>query len=1102
MADPELSELLSYKPALILGPRITTAASGIEALLQRAIDKSETHGFVVAVEMRTSAPHFFDALRIWNAQQAEIIERDYRNGLAALNPALDLGKIARINWSAVVSITQDFCLEQLIQTRLEKEAHSRTLTVISHPSTQVPARTLPVFRLLGDPSSTDSSKRVAISNADLAIRKQCWRDLLSQFSDAAKGATVFVVGIDETDPLLHDAMAALLSLNGPVPRKYVFLDAPNGLKSPILRSMLSTRAQTIQLQSSLLQFCQQAAEYTAIPVQVELGLDLPKQVEQIVAEYADVLAVPRITLPANFEPSQHMTELCDALFRPMSLDWRPFLADLDFIRDQSSEAKETASEAISLCGSRDVWPSLIVKGAAGVGKTTFLKRLALDLRRDSTLTLWIRRRPLRGLISVLKEFARKIKHSIGTDRTNAPRIALFCDDPIALDLDPAELLFAFESVGFPVLTVFGLRDSDDLTGSLPSWVSDRFPVHELQVRYDLSEAELDRLEDFLVKHRIAESKQSANQMVATVPGSSAKDILCSLWYLVPQTKFQLESSLENEYIRLGSPRVLIESLADSAGTSTDIARRAYEMVAVGSYFDLPIPVEVLVRALAAGSYEEWLSQTSAGKPLWGLLYDDYDESLETFSYRTRNVVVTDVLVKLLNQGVGHAGQFRVLKALVAACEFGGPLYQSFLTSLLVGRRDRLAKLLTGAEGLQLFNMAVSQSSTNQGLLLHHQAIWMRDKGESAAGAYKVLEKALAIVAQDTTQSERRENIHVSMAAAIADELANGDIDPQLALETVQSHLGEARQRGYFDPHVTHVFANTLHKIAKKSSGSPATAIESTCRALSEIERGMLAMGGTAKGLARNQRGIEMMVDLQRRIIAGFSEDELEAAAKSMLAKGSTLGVELQARFMLRDAVASSKGHKFNAVIELLDSALEQTPSGATNSQISLREIRSIAMIRWRLFTKRGPIDWSKLRNDIEILRQSPFYKSEAIWHYYHALCLFHLGDISGAMTEFGALKRSTHSYPGGGSMRNFFLGPEGAPRKLQGTVHRSHDRIYVSLSGMDLDVEAPEAPRTLRHGETVHCYLAFRFFGPRAFFGNPEEQDLNPPGDFDGDGNA
>lgn len=1093
MTNYSLEDVLATRPALIIGERATAVSADRSTLAATVLAEAEKGGFEIKPAHRDSLGRFFDELRSANRTLSETVERRYREGVVRLPPSFDLKHLAAVQWSSVVSLCSDTALEQAIQLKLDASPTTRTLTLVTHPSVTIPTRTTPVFRLLGDPATTETGRKLAVSAADYTLRKQSWHDLLGQFSDNTKNGMVVVVGLQEDSQLLQDCIATLVSLRGPIPKRFFFLEQPSGPSDPTLLGMLLDRAEVVALRCTLQEFCNAAAVLTSKPVQFSMQeLDLPKRMERLLSDYSDTIGVPQTTIPTGLDPAHRMTELCDALFRPMALDWRPFLIDLDLKREQLAEVWSDVDELLAT-SARGVCPVFSLRGEAGVGKTTFLKRLAVDLAKSGVLVCWLKKRNSVGVISVVREFCRKVKEAINEEKRKAqPPIVFICDDPVALDVLAEDLIFALEASGLNAVAIFGIRNSDDLLVQFPVSSNARFPFKERQLRFKLSEYELELLEDFLIRHKTAPDKATAKTMIRAVPGDSASDILCSLWFLVPDTKLQFETSLESEYLRLGSAKKAIESIAEEARKGADIARRAYEIVAVACDLGLAVPVEVLVRAVAAGSYTEWLDQFGVGKPLWGLLYDDFDVEQGTYSYRTRNIVVTQILVRLIDQGIGHAGRLRVLRDLVEACRGGGDLYRDFLAQLLVRRRAKLESILYYEEGVSLYDLALEGAADDTSLLLHHKALWLRHSGKDAAGAYAIMEKALSVIVGDQSQRESRENIHVSMAAAIADRLDRREITAADALSSVRGHLSETRFRGSYDPHVSYVLAKTLVRVARVSESHPTT-IESACKALSEVDRGLLAIGGSAKSLSRNYQGIERLLEVQRSVVQLFEGEDLEKVVKDLPQETVLFGIELRARFMLREAANLKQGRRYKDIITFLDPAINSIPLDQWPRQLGLREVRAMTMIRWRLSTTRGEVNWETLQADVTVLLKSPQYSADAVWRYYHALATFHLGNVQLAVAEFNALRPMTRFQPAAHSMRNFLLGREGYPRKLQGIFHRSHDRKYVSIAELQLDAEANEAPNSLKEGGTCHCYLAFRLSGYRAYFGDPSDQNLDVP---------
>jgi hypothetical protein len=280
-------------------------------------------------------------------------------------------------------------------------------------------------------------------------------------------------------------------------------------------------------------------------------------------------------------------------------------------------------------------------------------------------------------------------------KNNQTKVVFFLDDPWGNRVRPAEVITALADAPFPWALVICTRKSEELLSA--AWHEPGEPPDSLQVEIpaDFTEQETKRLPAYLVSLHLADDLEKASSMMIAPGTKHSRDILCSLWYMLPQTQAAIEESLITEYQRLGEVDKAIAALASAAGSSKSLARDAYELVTTTSGFDnTPLPVEVLVSALDV-SYPDWGESCGAGKPLWGLLYEEDYPSAETYAYRTRNTIVTDVLLRMLNKGTtGHTGEFRCLKSLIRACKSASAPYRTFLKDILVDRRRLIESRFT------------------------------------------------------------------------------------------------------------------------------------------------------------------------------------------------------------------------------------------------------------------------------------------------------------------------------------------------------------------------------------------------------------------------
>ena len=184
---------------------------------------------------------------------------------------------------------------------------------------------------------------------------------------------------------------------------------------------------------------------------------------------------------------------------------------------------------------------------------------------------------------------------------------------------------------------------------------------EHEVPFDLDGDEIAQLPVMLERIGAFKDASEAKKEIDRVPSYHAKDILCSLWYLIPETRSQFSESLRDEYCRLGSVGESLGLIAYEISVRSAAARRAYEFVTVTCNLNIKVLPSKYWFTPWEWTTTSGLDMTVDGRPLWGLLYDEHDAENQTIVYRTRNEIVTKVLLDLVNGGVGHAGERRVLQ---------------------------------------------------------------------------------------------------------------------------------------------------------------------------------------------------------------------------------------------------------------------------------------------------------------------------------------------------------------------------------------------------------------------------------------------------------
>jgi hypothetical protein len=908
------------------------------------------------------------------------------------------------------------------------------------------------------------------------------------------GAVVFL-GTNSVPELTHQLLSVLAGLRQPSSNTLLFFEDDPSLNDPTTQALLSYHTVEI-ISGSIQEFCNAVAQYT--PASKVVSKDskpvMAKKFSQVIEQYGAYIKIVPGQLVDSFNPGDHRTALVDGLFRPASLDWRPFLAKWDLRRTASDEIIRAIDDSILNASTNPKVPQIIaIRGEAGVGKTTMLKRVAIESSIKGLGAVWIPRSYAGGMLQNMRKLATGL-NELRKSNESCPPLIIFCDDPWYLHIDVEALVNCFSNLSVPVVFVFSFRNSDYFTAegigsSLPA-----DPDFEIETPTDIDLDEIERLPEMLMTIGAAADLEDARGIVMREKSRSAEDLLCSLWYLVPESREQLAESLRDEYRRLGALADSVGSIATEAARTSDVAKHAYEAVTVTSHLKVELPLEVLVRSLGI-NYDDWLDISASGRPLWGLLYSAEAANGDTITYHTRNHVVTRILLDLVNGGVGHAGEVRVLKSLISACDVGTPIYRNFIVDLLVRHRSHLEKSLNEEDGLELFRLAASVLPTEDRLLEHHMGVWMNHCGSNRQAAYKQLEHALNVeVYPGSDRDAPREHIHTSMAATVVQLVKDGIQTPDTGLQLVKDHLRQASGPQFFSAHSAHVAANTLFEFAQLNAADPdeSTRLDSYAEALQEVEIALQSIGHRRDYQKGKDKSIELLTTLQRKILASIPDTaELrEFADKKFKEEKSQLGFEVLARKLMSEASVTNKGSDFNDAKIAIDSYIDRVRAVGVEPSPELIAVRTDLVIRWRV-QKSLSLDWRALRIDLEIVLGSSRYREDVMKTFYMAVSLFHIVEIPTANAVFAQIRRMRPAALRPREIRCFLSGKEGHPKRMQCTTHKQNMRQYASISELGTDVLLSSTAREFGVGGISHVYVGFALNGPIAVSERPD------PGEFE-----
>ena len=1080
---------LGRRPGIAIGPAVTCPPGTQSDIMSYAVKKvfdSMASSLNIPSDLRAA----IDFLAQAYPDKVQAVEREIKEGIRLIKPSLDLPYLAKAGWSACISLTDDVLFESALRNYADSLPTSRSITVISDPSVLPPERTIPVYKLMGDLNNSGDTHALALSESALLVRQQTWSRQLRTCPDYLKGAALLFVGTSNVIPMVRVVLSTLLAMPHPNVSRILFLKDDQTLNDPTVRA-LSKQCSTAIVDGSLRDLCEAISNLK--PPKERRSQVQPQQgsnIEKALVPYTNLVALVPSVMPHGIDSQTHLPSLIDGLFRPSAIDWNPFLAGIDLRRNLSNTLKSTALEFLDaplVEHSR----TLVVHGEAGVGKTTLLKRVAIDLAAVGVIVLWCRRNPNGGWIRPFKELVKALVGFIKNDGKSQHRIVVFCDDPWSLRLDAGELLGCFDRFPSKIVFVLAVRNSDYYTSEISTLSIGGRPTEEHEVPFDLVDEEIALLPVMLERIGAFKNASDAKTEMAKISAYHAKDILCSLWYLIPETRSQFSESLRDEYCRLGNVGESLTLAAQDISARSTAARRAYEFVTVTSNLNIGLPIEVLVHALGM-DYNEWLYMTVDGRPLWGLLYDEHDDDNQTIVYRTRNEIVTKVLLDLVNGGVGHAGEYRVLKELLNACNVGTSVYRNFILDVLVRNRSKLGKMLSYEDGLELFDIARKALLHEDRLLEHHKGIWIDDIGRDSKNAYAQLEKALQTEVYPTRDRDApQEHIYTSMASTVVKMVKNGEQDRSTGFELVREHLRRASSPTFFNAHTAHVAANILFEMSQQNGKASTDTVGLTAisEALYEIERAFQTIGAHGRGFYRNEKSISLLTDLQRKILISIPDtDELYDFANSLfLRTGIQAGFEVVARRLLANAIENGKGSAYNEVKNYIQDRIAHIEAAGKSVAAELLAVRIDLVIRWRIQGFKE-VEWGAFAQDLKYVLETPRYRDDVIKTFYYAVALFQTNNITDANAVFASLRRLQLT-SGSREIRCYYLGQTGHARRLQGTLERKHGHTYIIVPELDISVPAQSPVNSLGSGVVVHVYIGFSMNGAAAVFDQPNQMD-------------
>lgn len=996
----------------------------------------------------------------------DIIKSHFENPLSV---STSIFRLLNANLKAVVSLSFDSHFKTKYNDHYESKPVGKMLATVASPDDRPPPGSMPYYSLLGDPSDLTEERRLVTSESEYVLRKADWPQILRSLPDAMLGDPLFLIGHQFTKDRVSDFLSTLRGLGHKTPRRLILLK-----DDPILEDMTITRILEKSFEALILKarinevgdaFSKETLSVKSLPLwSTESGRffssDLLSRVDKWVSY------VPKNEeIQANPE---RRNKLLDSLFRPTHLDWEPYSLELPFKRDAHDEI-------CGLIGQAPDNSTIRFGGDAAVGKTVMLRQAAFDLAQNALICFWFRRFFDNPSANIYDELVREINSGVNDKDT---KIYLFLDDPIGTRVNEGALLDSLQRAKFKWKLVVCQRSSE--TAMARGLTFD----HVLPNKF--SDSEIERFRKYRSELVSRDGELESEGCLIGRGTSLASDILCNLWYSLPQTKAALAEAISEEYDRLAGVESIIESFVTGDGhESMKVARTAYEMVTVcSSIGNIGLPVEVLVSALGIG-YEEWAIHASEGRPVWGLIYDEEAPAIESWVYRSRNKVVTDILMRHLNRGgAQHSHQFRTLLKLVKGCGAGAAPYRQFLLDVLVSNRRQIEEHFDLERAVELYETALEVYPRKLGALEYHFLLCKRKLGGDTLEIYDELSQLISRAKASPEDYDSPDKLHTSAAATMRKAYADGKISADEASEAIYRHVTTALGIAPHSLHATHTQAKSLLTIgAEIRSENSAGSVQNIIRAANLVERSLMALDAGSLHTESEAKDFRLFNSLRDDYLAAMpavDNPRVKLFEKYKETKSQVFLI-LASRFELGSALRSGKGSAFKRAEKCISEAFGRLAVAGESPDVDLFACRVNLDFEWKLRRFSGSICWEQFVEDLNQIRSHRRFREDPFWGFLLGVAAFHLGDFSLSQQCFAHLRSRNFERRFTAKKRVFYQGESGKPKTFEGQASAgADDVVYLYSSELGSDVRAERGKFKTAREEIKFFEIVFSIMGPLA----------------------
>lgn len=936
-----------------------------------------------------------------------------------------LERLAIGPWCAVISLARNDCFDNLMRKYYNKLPGSWNIEeIVKLRNVPLANRKVPFIKLLG---TTRGTNKYVENYRDYLSRRRKFQNVFRCISDRLKGNPIVFVGIREQSTIAVDVLNEILEIlpgNGRAQPIILFEEELNKHNTVICH--IAEDCNISQLPLSVSEFSIKFHTNNQIPKSVETSAKEP-------FEFKNSLVSNLPTSKQLEDISHNRQELYrDALCQPSIIDWTPFKANIDWQRQISNDI----SDFIKDCRKQLLQKSWVINinGLSGVGKTTALKRSAYDLAQEGIPVFWVNSgwhtdfHDLRKFIVFLKRKKKTIVHPV-----------IYCDALARGDLGISDYIRYLNELESEYTVVVGSRISDEIIAD--EKLNYRFDK-EFTVPDVLEDSECKELKSFFKDQGYEVNNVEFNRLLNP---KSARDAMCLFWVLKPDTQRFIRESIYSEYKNLSKASDVVRKVSKEVYSGNRNIQRVYDIVAVSTYYGLPLTGSIIVPAVGY-SWAEWQAMVfDNSHPIWSLIYEEDFRDPVTGTkesvFRTRNIIVTEAVVEILNGGkIGHSGEFRILKKIVSQCDGTSSYYAHLLHTIFV-RREKSLERLHENEHEDLWETAKSTYPLWDRLLQHHYGRFVKNRLKDTDRAYSEIKKALDVENNLTlAHGESEANIYNSLAATLVASCKERRIKANEAYMRVESYIEKARERDRFSPHSAHIQGSSLLQLSDEIKD------ESVELSLHCINRAFLIVNDAR--IWSPEQDSHLLQDLERRLYERCSiDDTIDLESQSLEyfnQSGSQSGFVFIGRAFLQQAIVSEKGSDFKKAENKVRHFISIVEKKVSTIDVNLIRLLAEVLIHWRYFLRRPPVPWPEIVERLSIVAEDRSHPIDPTVLFFLGVACYHLGEYSQAEVYFNVLRRLdcflSHQKQ---TIRCLLVDDNVADTTLTGRILRRHSKTYI-----------------------------------------------------------